>query len=236
MNNRKYKTNPDELLAQGQAIMSSSDESRYLFRVFAVNMVLAGTPASQVGASAGFTKGAVTGWVKTADEQGFKALRPQKRAGRPAKLSADQLKLIDTALQNDPKDHGFKVWDGPALSSHIRQKFKIEIGVRQCQRLFHSLGYSRIRTKSFPSKGYEDTKEREDFKKTGRNRKGRLPDPDLSGQSAFSDTDYGNLRLVQERKFSYGKILPWAVQGFIQRFFHPAKRGAVYRKTGNLQL
>lgn len=165
MNNRKYKTNPDELLAQGQAIMSSSDESRYLFRVFAVNMVLAGTPASQVGASAGFTKAAVTGWVKTADEQGFEALRPQKRTGRPAKLTADQLKLIDAALQDDPKDHGFKVWDGPSLSAHIRQEFGIEIGVRQCQRLFHSLGYSRIRPQPFPSKGYEDTEERDSFKK-----------------------------------------------------------------------
>ena len=45
MNNRKYHTAPEILLAQGQAIMSTSDESKYLFRVFAVNMVLAGTPA-----------------------------------------------------------------------------------------------------------------------------------------------------------------------------------------------
>ena len=75
MNNRKYQTNPSDLLAQGQAIMSSSDESKYLFRVFAVNMVLSGTPASKVGASAGVTKAAVTGWVKIADEQGFEALK-----------------------------------------------------------------------------------------------------------------------------------------------------------------
>ena len=34
MNNRKYQTNPSDLLAQGQAIMSSSDESKYLFRVY----------------------------------------------------------------------------------------------------------------------------------------------------------------------------------------------------------
>ena len=53
MNTRKYNTDPALLLEQGKAIMSSSDESRFLFRVFAVNMVLSGTPASQVGASAG---------------------------------------------------------------------------------------------------------------------------------------------------------------------------------------
>ncbi len=64
MNARKYNTDPVLLLEQRKAIMSSTDESTYLFRVFAVNMVLSGTPASLVGASAGFSKAAVTGWVK----------------------------------------------------------------------------------------------------------------------------------------------------------------------------
>lgn len=165
MNNRKYHTDPEILLAQGKAIMTSSDESKYLFRVFAVNMVLSGTPASQVGASAGFTKAAVTGWVKAADEQGFEALRPQQKAGRPPKLTQDQLKEIDAILQDDPKEHGYKVWDGPSLSSYIKSKYNIDIGVRQCQRIFHSLGYSRIRPQPYPSKEYENTEEREAFKK-----------------------------------------------------------------------
>ena len=149
-----------------------------MFRVFAVNMVLAGTPASQVGASAGYTKAAVTGgasagytkaavtgWVKTADEQGFEALRLQQRAGRPSKLTSDQLKEIDQDLQKDPKTLGFKVWDGPTLSSYIKSKYEVDISVRQCQRLFRNLGYSRIRPQPYPSKGYEDTEEREAFKK-----------------------------------------------------------------------
>ena len=142
MNSRKYNTDPSILLEQGKAIMSSTDESRYLFRVFAVNMVLSGTPASQVGASAGFTKAAVTGWVKAVDEHGFDALRPQRRAGRPSKLSADQLKEIDAVIQADPREYDLKVWDGPSLSAYIKSRYGIDIGVRQCQRLFHALGYS----------------------------------------------------------------------------------------------
>lgn len=165
MNNRKYKTDPEVLLAQGKAIMSYSDESKFLFRVFAVNMVLAGTPASQVGASAGFTKAAVTGWVKTADEKGFDALRTQRRPGRPSKLDAEQLEEIDKALQANPKDYGFHVWDGPTLSSYIQSRYGVELSTRQCQRLFRGLGYSRIRPCPYPSKGYEDTEERESFKK-----------------------------------------------------------------------
>ena len=165
MNNRKYNTDPDLLLAQGKAIMSSSDESRYHFRVFAVNMVLSGFPASKIGEMAGVSKMAVSGWVKTADEQGFEALRSKSHSGRPCRLTDSQKAEIDKVLQEDPSDHGFKVWDGPSLSSYIKDTFHIDMCVRQCQRLFHELGYSRIRPQPYPSKGNEETDERIAFKK-----------------------------------------------------------------------
>lgn len=167
MNTRKYNTNPEVLLEQGKAIMSASDESRFHFRVFAVNMVLSGCPASQVSAMAGVSKAAVTGWVKKADEQGFDALRSKRHPGRTPKLTTEQCAAIDSALRTDPKEFGFKVWDGPSLSSYIDSTFGVQISVRQCQRLFHNLGYSRIRPQPYPSKGYEDSEEREAFKKSG---------------------------------------------------------------------
>lgn len=165
MNERKYNTDRDVLLKKGKEIMSSTDESRYLFKVFAVNMVVAGDAASRIAELAGVSTMTVSTWVKTADEQGFEALRPQPRSGRPTKLTESQLKEIDELLQTDPKDSGYKVWDGPTLSAHIKATYDIEIGVRQCQRLFHALGYSRIRPQQYPSKGYEDTEERKEFKK-----------------------------------------------------------------------
>ncbi len=166
MNNRKYNTDPGELLRKGKQIMSSSDESKYLFRVFSVNMVLAGTSAAEVGASGGFTKAAVTGWVKTADEKGFEALHTKPRPGRPNKLSKKQYDEIEALLQTDPKESGYKVWGGPSLSDYIKEHYNVELCVRQCQRLLHSLGYSQIRPQTYPSKGYEGTDERKAFKKT----------------------------------------------------------------------
>lgn len=165
MNTRKYNTNPEVLLEQGKAIMSSTDEARFHFKVFAVNMVLSGCPVSQISTMAGVSKVTVTGWVKTADEQGFDALRSRQRSGRPPKLSKEQCAAIDSAIQSDPKNFGFKVWDGPSLSSYISNTFGVQISVRQCQRLFHDLGYSHIRPQPYPSKGYEDSEEREAFKK-----------------------------------------------------------------------
>lgn len=165
MNNRKYKTNPDELLKTGQAIMASKDEPKFLLRVFAVNMVLDGKKVVEVCKSAGVSKRTVSKWVKIADEQGFDALRTSPKPGRPPRLSEEKLQEIDNAVQGNASDYGFKVWDGPSLSAFIKQRFEITMGVRQCQRLLHTLGYSRIRPQPFPSKDYENTEEREDFKK-----------------------------------------------------------------------
>ena len=165
MNNRKYHTDPRKLLEQGKAIMLSSDESKYHFKVFAVNMVLSGTSASDVGRSAGVSKVTVTNWVKTVDEQGFESLRVKKQPGRPSKLSTEQLQEIDAALSKEASVFGYKVWDGPTLSGFILDKYGVTLSVRQCQRLFHQLGYSLIRPRSFPSKGYEDTEARKAFKK-----------------------------------------------------------------------
>ena len=228
MNNRKYHTNPDELLAQGQAIMSSSDEARYLFRVFAVNMVLAGTPASQVGASAGFTKAAVTGWVKTVDEQGFEALRPQKRAGRPSKLTAEQLADIDSVLQ----DAG----TGRLCLLILRQSTISKSASGSASGC--SIGLAIPASAHSPSraKAMKIRKSGKLLKKTRRNRKRRIPYPDLSGRSPFSDSDYGDISLVQKGKCAYCKIFSGAFQGVLQRLRYSGKRGIIHRKASNLQL
>ena len=101
--------------------------------------------------------------------------KSQQRPGRPSKLTEDQLKQIDAAIQSDPRDYGIKVWDGPSLSAYIKKQFDVDIGVRQCQRLFRSLGYSHIRPQPYPSKGYEDTEERVSFKKNAPKSKKTTP-------------------------------------------------------------
>ena len=87
MNKHKYNINPEILFEQGKAIMSSTSESKFLFKVFAVNMVLSGCSTSTVGDLAGVTKSTVNNWVKTIDELGFDALKTVKQTGRPPKLS-----------------------------------------------------------------------------------------------------------------------------------------------------
>ena len=165
MNNRKYHTDPEELLRQGKEIMSSSDDSKFYFRVFSVNMVLSGLPVSQISKFAGVSRMTVSSWVKIADEKGFDALKLKGHKGRPPKLTGGQLKEIRQTLESEPQKYGYHVWDGPSLSDYISSKYNITLSVRQCQRLFHSLGFSLIRPQLYPSKGYEDTDARIAFKK-----------------------------------------------------------------------
>lgn len=166
MNRRNYKNDPAVLLRKGKEIMSSNDDTRYYFRVFSVNFVLNGMSAATVAEIAGVSRSTVSGWVKSADEEGFETLKTVKQNGRPSKLSKEEKAEIDIILQKEPSEYGYKVWDGPTLSTYIKKIYGVELSVRQCQRLFHELGYSKIRPQTFPSKGYEDTEARNEFKKT----------------------------------------------------------------------
>lgn len=124
MNRRRYKSDPEKLLEQGKKIMmnSNSTDSKYKFRVFSVNLVLSGMSAAEVAQKAGVTRSTVSDWVKTADEQGFDALKTVKPTGRRPKLSEAQREEIDAILQKNPNDYGYKVWDGPSLSDLIKNR------------------------------------------------------------------------------------------------------------------
>ena len=162
-NNRKYKTDPELLLALGKAIVATEGASRYRHKVEMVNLVLGGLTPSFLAKYCGDSKNAITGWVKLADECGFEALRDGKSTGRPPKLSAEQVAESDRFLGEDPSEHGYRVWDGPSVSDLIKKRYGIAYSVRSCQEMFKKLGYSRVRPQPFPAKGHEDSEAREAF-------------------------------------------------------------------------
>ena len=166
MKNRVFRTDKRLLQAHCQEVLASSEVSRFHFKVFAVNMVLAGQKAADIGRMFGFSKMSVSSWVKTADEHGIDALRGKSHPGRPPRLNDLQRQDIDKALRSSPEAYGFRVWDGPSLSAYVKKEHGVKMCARQCQRLMHALGFALIRPQSFPSKGYEDTEKRNAFKKT----------------------------------------------------------------------
>lgn len=167
MPSRKYKTNPEQLLAEGRLIVNSTEDAAYQHKVEMVNLVLSGLTPSYLSTYCCESKNTITLWVKIADEQGFEALRPKKRTGRPPKLSSDQTAEIRAVLEeDDPKKYGYNVWDGPTLSCYIQNKYSVKLCVRQCQRLLHTLGFSLVRPQTYPSKDELNEEERSAYKKT----------------------------------------------------------------------
>ena len=169
---RKYKTDRAQLLAEGQQIVRTISDVKYRHKVEMVNLVLSGLTPSYLSSYCGNSKRTITLWVKIADEQGFEALRPRKPTGKPPKLTKEQMAEIRTVLEEDaPKKCGYNVWDGPSLSAYIEKTYGVKLCVRQCQRLFHSLGFSLVRPQTFPCKGEHNEAERREYKKAQRTSK-----------------------------------------------------------------
>lgn len=165
MNNRAFKSDKQALIEEGKQIVSSNDDAKYLRKVTIVNLMLNGASASSLSPSCGETSRTLSSWMKAVDEKGFEALRPRKQPGRPFRLTPSQKEEIKVALLSPSEESGYNVWDGPSLSDYISKKYDITLGVRQCQRLFHELGFSQIRPQAFPSKDHEEDPRREEFKK-----------------------------------------------------------------------
>ena len=163
MPKRVYKSDKQALISEAKLILSEGGDAKFIHRVD-INLVLSSIPVAILSEATGNSVNAITSWVKKADEQGFESLRNKKQPGRPSRLSAEELAEIKQALQKDPRECGLRVWDGPSLSAHIKNKYSKSVGVRQCQRIFHSLGFSLVRPQTFPCPD-KQAQDRIDFKK-----------------------------------------------------------------------
>ena len=164
---REFINKPQDLLALGKKLLQTSDDRVFSYRITMVNLLLAGNgpTTAELSELSGVPARTLTDWVKKADETLFEALRPQPRPGKAPRLTEEQYAQIKETLTHEPEKFGYQVWDGKALSDYIQKTYGVTLGVRQCQRIFHKLGFSRIRPQIFPALGEEDSEEREAFKK-----------------------------------------------------------------------
>jgi transposase len=82
-------------------------------------------------------------WVHHFDKQGLSGLTEGDRSGRPSRLEEKHIREINRVLREKPSDAGMRVnlWDGKTLSAWIEKTYDIQLGVRQCQRLFRQLEF-----------------------------------------------------------------------------------------------
>ena len=142
-----------------------SYQARYDHRLHAVLMVAQGMSCRAVAGLLGDSPRTVAYWVNRFEAEGLAGLADADRPGRPSRLDEQQLHQIQKALRSRPSDFGLtaNIWDGKLLSHFISQRFGVNLGVRQCQRLFRQFGF-RLR-KPRPLIAKADPDKQEAFKK-----------------------------------------------------------------------
>jgi len=144
-----------------------SEESRYDHRLHGVLLVCNGMTCSAVAELFGQSRRTVQYWVRRFEESGFSGLRDSFRPGRPPTMTEAIRQAIGIDLRQSPFEFGYSqgLWDGKLLSHHLRERYKVNIGPRQCQRVFHQLGF-RLR-KPRPLIANADPEQQKQYKKTG---------------------------------------------------------------------
>ncbi len=157
-----------EMILALQDEIRRSDQSRYDHRLHGVLLVAQGMSCPEVARLLGDAPRTVEYWVNRFERSGFGGLAEGERSGRPSRLNARQLEQVNGWLRRSPQECGLKanLWDGKTLSAVIGQKFQLQLGTRQCQRLFRQLGF-RLR-KPRPVVGHPDPELQRAHKKTPR--------------------------------------------------------------------
>ena len=143
-----------------------SDESRYDHRLHGLLLLTGGQSCQQVAELFGEDRRTVQRWVGRFETRGLEGLREGERPGRPAMLEPKQWAKLGRDLRSDPSKFGHTahLWDGKLLSEHLRVRYGVRLGVRQCQRLFGQMRF-RLR-KPRPQVAQSDPVKVASFKKT----------------------------------------------------------------------
>jgi transposase len=83
---------------------------------------------SAVAREVGVHRQSVSRWARELEQSGVRGLRKAKRSGRPAKLTAAQLRDLERALKRGPEALGFDT--GLWTASRVRELIEYRTGVR----------------------------------------------------------------------------------------------------------
>jgi len=116
-------------------------EKRYLHRLHCVLLVSAGQECGSVANWFGESPRSVERWVDNYSVFGPLGLKDDGRPGRLASLDVGQLKALTHELLTPPVELGYSAarWSGRLLQQHLQERYQIDLGLRQSQRILREL-------------------------------------------------------------------------------------------------
>lgn len=113
-------------------------------RTHAVKLRRLGWKEKDIAAAVAATQGAVSHWLVTGRRHGSLCLRKRSRPGHPAKLTAEQQRLIPDFLWHGAEAYGFRgeVWTCLRVAAVLAQEFGVWYSKSQVSRLLKRLGWT----------------------------------------------------------------------------------------------
>lgn len=169
-----YIKSPEISAAILQNEIRRSSDSRYEHRVHAVLLVAQNMSCVQVAELLGDSLRSVQNWVRKFNRHGLSSLCDHAKPGRPTKITPVLLHEINIILRKSPREVGLEnaMWDGKTLAYWLRSEKNIDLGVRQCQRIFRQLRFHLRKPR--PQSAKADPIKQAEYKKTRRTSRGRL--------------------------------------------------------------
>lgn len=133
--------NPEHSRAVLQQEINRHQDARYDHRLHCVALVASGFSCEKVALFFGDSPRSVVNWTRRFDQRGLAGLAEGNHSGRPGTLSAGQLEEVRDLIRKPPTDAGLEagLWDGKTLAECLQRRYQVQLGIRQCQRLFHQL-------------------------------------------------------------------------------------------------
>jgi len=158
----------ETFIAAIQDEISRTGEGRYYHRLHVVLHALKETSCYEAARIYGHSPRSVYNWIHRLITKGLGGLREEEHPGRPSKLSPSQQEELRKHLLLSPREFAYdqNIWDGPLLSYHLEKHFSVHLRVRQCQNLFHRLGFTLQRPRRKGANA--DPEEQEVFKKNSK--------------------------------------------------------------------
>ena len=103
-----------------------------------------GWTQQRIAEALGVTQGAVSQWVKKAEEGGLETLRNGKRPGAPSRLTPSQRSEIPELLSKGAESYGFRgeIWTCERVSDVIRRHYGVSYHPSHVSRILRSLRWS----------------------------------------------------------------------------------------------
>ena len=159
----------ETFIAGIQDEISRTRDGRYFHRLHVILPVLQGASPYEVARVYGHSPRTVEYWLHRLLDDGLAGLWEGDRPGRPSRLATLEQERLRNEIRRSPRELGYdqNLWDGLLLSHHLEEHYAVHLGVRQCERLFHKLGFTLQRPRRQAREA--DPLQQEAFKKTSPN-------------------------------------------------------------------